>query len=563
MRSGLRWRLAVMGAAALVALTPGCGEDGGEDGGGTADGGGDTTADDTTGDDTGADDTPPPDGAHVAEDGALVFPAGFVFGTAIAGFQADMGCPTWSAAECDDPHSDWYAFITSPETVQSGGAYLSGDPPSYGPGFWELYEDDLDRVAGDLANTGFRFSLEWSRIFPEATDGLEGYDALAAVADAGAVARYHEILDALAERGVAPLVTLNHYTLPTWIHDGVGCHLDLDGCSPRGWLDRERTVTEAARYAGFVAEEFGHQIDRWATLNEPFAVMLPGYILPSEERSNPPAVSLRTAEAKEVFVAMIEGHARMYDAVKAADLADADGDGVASEVGIVYAMAPVKPMDPESELDVASVGNIEYLWNFAFLDAVVAGVLDADLDGVGEARDDLADRMDYLGINYYTPVIIEGTEDPVLEDLSPLTTFNPLTFITWQDYPRGIYEVVLAATERYDGIPIVITENGLPLDLEDEDGGSDFLVRHLTWLWRAARDGADVRGYYFWTLVDNYEWNHGMGLRFGLYGIDPDDPAKTRTARHHVATYGAIAGSGSLPVEQLEAYPALEGGDAE
>ena len=141
MRSGLRWRLAVMGAAALVALTPGCGEDGGEDGGGTADGGGDTTADDTTGDDTGADDTPPPDGAHVAEDGALVFPAGFVFGTAIAGFQADMGCPTWSAAECDDPHSDWYATVGGGASnhatgnCATDGVAATGDCLGAGPGF--------------------------------------------------------------------------------------------------------------------------------------------------------------------------------------------------------------------------------------------------------------------------------------------------------------------------------------------------------------------------------------------------------------------------------------------
>ncbi|MBI4700805.1 MAG: glycoside hydrolase family 1 protein, partial [Deltaproteobacteria bacterium] len=223
----------------------------------------------------------------------LAFPDGFVFGAAIAGFQADMGCPTLPAADCEDQGSDWYEFVTSPKTVEDPKTYLSGQPPSVGPGHWELYGKDADLVKSDLGTGALRFSLEWSRIFPEATTGIEGYEALRAVADAKALDHYHAVLAALRERGLQPLVTLNHYTLPTWIHDGVGCHADLDGCQPRGWLDRERTVAEIAKYAGFCAAEFGGDVDRWATLNEPFAIVLPGYIFPTADRSNPPAVSLR------------------------------------------------------------------------------------------------------------------------------------------------------------------------------------------------------------------------------------------------------------------------------
>src|SRR5262245_45090891 len=144
----------------------------------------------------------------------LSFSRGFLFGTAVAGFQVDMGCPTLPASACEDPNSDWYQFITSPVT----NGVLSGDPASAGPGEWELYASDLDLVSQGLGGNAFRMSFEWSRIFPTATDAAEGYDALKALANPDALAHYHAMLAAVRARGLKPLVTLNHYTLPTWIH---------------------------------------------------------------------------------------------------------------------------------------------------------------------------------------------------------------------------------------------------------------------------------------------------------------------------------------------------------
>lgn len=486
----------------------------------------------------------------------FVFPEGFLFGTAVAGFQADMGCPTLSPEVCDDPGSDWYAFVTSPEVIADPGAYLAGDPPSAGPGQWELYEADLERAATELHSTGFRFSIEWSRVFPTATDGIDGVEALRAVASAEAIAHYHAVLQAARARGVTPLVTLNHYSLPTWIHDGVGCHFDLDTCSPRGWLDRERTVAEIAKFSGFVAAEFGGEVDLWATLNEPLAIVLPGYLMPSADRSNPPAVTQRFAEARQVFVALVEAHARMYDAVHAADLADADGDGTAAEVGLVYALAPVAPMDEIYESDRQAAENVFYLWNTAFLDAVALGDLDEDLDGVPAHRDDLADRMDYLGINYYTRVTVAGVDNPVFPEFSPLTTFNPATMIPWETYPKGLYEMAVLVKDRY-GLPAIITENGAQ-DPDDDGTGPDFLVDHLMWAARAIRDGVDLRGYFYWTLIDNYEWNHGMDIRMGLYAVDEDDPTKARVARQAVPVFGRIAAAGEVAKDLVDQYGASE-----
>ncbi|MEZ4265342.1 MAG: glycoside hydrolase family 1 protein [Myxococcota bacterium] len=535
MRSAAKW---LVGFAVAVV---GCG------GGGHVDSGGDVVAD--AGEVAEADGSGP-------DDPTMRFPEGFTFGVAIAGFQADMGCPTMAPDLCEDRGSDWYQWITSEEIIADKATHTAGDPPGAGPGFWELYEQDIERAA-DLGLKGFRFSFEWSRIFPTATDG-NGTDALMDLAaDPLAVARYHAMLAAMAKRGLKPLATVNHYTLPAWIHDGVACHKDLESCRDRGWVDAERTVREIAKYAAFLGREFGGEVDVWATENEPFAVVLPGYILPTADRVNPPGLSLSSAAAKTVFNALIEAHARMYDALKAADTKDADGDGEAAEVGIVYAMTPFRPANPDEPLDVKAAENAYYLWNIAFLDAVAKGIEDPDLDGVGVLRESLANRMDYIGVNYYTRVTIEGTDDPLLPDLSPLTTFNPFTLVVWEDYPRGIYEMAMAVRERYD-LPVIITENGLEIPQDNEAVASRFFARHLTWVWRAIRDGVDLRGYYAWTLVDNYEWNHGMDLRFGLFAVEPDDKIKARRARPHAAVYGDIATRRGLSPEIQAQYPEPE-----
>ena len=499
----------------------------------------------------GTDDTAP--APAPAPETGLPFPKGFLFGTAVAGFQVDMGCPTLPAAECDDTHSDWYAFITAPELQKDATTYLAGDPPSAGPGQWELYAEDIERARTELSNNGMRFSFEWSRIFPTATDDAKDDTALAALADPKAVAHYHAMLKALKDSGITPLVTLNHYSLPTWIHDGVGCHKDLKACSPKGWVDKERTVREIARYAGFCAREFGAEVDLWATENEPFAVIFPGYIQPTPDRTNPPAVPLALAEAKIVFAALIEAHARMYDAVKAGDTGDADGDGKASMVGLVYSMSPVKAKDPEKPADVQAAKNVWYLWNMAFLNAVAKGDFDGELDGTATHRDDLAGRMDYIGINYYTRITVEGLDSSILPDLSPLATFNPLTLQPWEDYPRGLYEMALVVKDELH-LPAYITENGAADPLDDGTEPRS-LVQHMTWLQRAITEGADVRGYFVWSLMDNYEWNHGMSIRMGLYAVDKNDTTKARKPRQGVAVYASIASMGRISDELQAKYP--------
>jgi beta-glucosidase/6-phospho-beta-glucosidase/beta-galactosidase len=462
------------------------------------------------------------------------FEPGFLWGTAVAGFQVEAGCPTIDAATCEDRASDWYQWVTDPELVAESGNYLSGDPLANAPGHYELYADDL-ALATALGTNAFRTSIEWSRLFPDgAAEAATTVEELRTYADPTALAYYHAYFDAIAAAGLRPLVTLDHYTLPLWLHDGKACHADLATCTDRGWMDLDRLKPAIALYSAFCADEFGDRVDDWATLNEPLAIVLSGYLLPSPDRTNPPAVKDPDA-AFAVFFNLIEGHAAMYDAVKAYDTADADGDGVTSSVGLVDNLVAVRPLDEGDDADLQGAADADYVYNRLFLEGAINGDLDRDLDGIAEEhRDDLAGRMDFLGINYYTRLTVQGLAGPLYAGYAKMDFF-PTTF--WEEYPDGLYDVVAEASAY--GLPMIITENGTqPTD----DSGDTFLRPHLDALLRAKADGYDVGGYFYWSLLDNYEWNHGMGMRFGMYAVDP--ATKARTLRPIGETYADVIATG-------------------
>jgi len=449
----------------------------------------------------------------------IPFPKGFLWGAAIAGFQVDMGCPTLPAAQCEDTHSDWYQWVTDPQLIKDESTWLSGEPPSAGPGFWELWPKYLDGAHKDLHLGALRTSIEWSRLFPSGdAEKATTVSELAAYADKTAVATYHAIFAGAKARGLKLFVTLNHYSLPLWIHDGKACHADLDKCKNRGWVDKDRMLKAIALYSGFCAKEFGADVDLWGTINEPFAIVIPGYLLPSKERSNPPGVPLQADTAIAVAFALMEGHARMYDAVHANDGVDNDGDGKKARVGIVANLAAVAPFDPNDPSHVAVAPHADYVYNKLFLNAVIHGEVDYDLDGVigaKEKRDDMKGKMDFIGVNYYTRLRVKP-QVPQLFPQYKLFDFLPDSNL-FSNYPEGIKEVVMLA-HSYK-LPIFITENGTG----DAKGGAwqGFVRPHLAELKKAIDAGAVVEGYFYWTLMDNYEWNHGVKeIRMGLYDVD-------------------------------------------
>ncbi len=487
----------------------------------------------------------------------LPFPDGFRWGTAIAGFQSDMG-----VGAPNDPNTDWWVWAHDAQNVAEHR--VSGDVPENGPGFWRLFAKDAKLVRRKLRGNAFRMGIEWSRIFPASTASVDISGGITpavlaqldALADQDAVVHYRQVFTALWAQKLEPMVTLNHFGLPTWIHDGPAVRdafLSVDpfagpvppGLAAGGWLDPS-TVDEFAKFCAFAAWKFGDLVDVWVTLNEPVVVVVSGYVnAPGVGGNFPPGV-FNFAAVLQVIPNLVAAHARGYDAVHAYDTIDADGDGVAARVGVVHNMVAFAPVSPAAK-DVTGAAHADYLFNRIFPNAVVSGNFDANLDGdtddPGEAaRPDLVGRCDFLGVNYYLRAQVLGTGF-ALTPLVPLFDFIPIlsyqtpqnpggspcpttcTDFGWEIYPQGLREVLTYAGTL--GVPIYITENGIA-DATDEKR-AQYTYDHLAVLQQAIADGvADVRGYYHWSLTDNFEWSSGYYPKFGLFSYNPATGARKR-----------------------------------
>lgn len=502
---------------------------------------------------------------------AQEFPGDFLWGTASAGFQSEAG-----QGRNADPGSDWYVWTHDPGNIASG--VVSGDLPEQGPGHWDRFREDLDLAAGPLSNNAFRFSIEWSRIFPRSTKGIDvgatidrrDLQRLDQVADKHAVQHYEKVLKEARKRGITPFVTLHHWTLPTWLHDPLATRAAFAGRGPNdplpslragGWLDRA-TVAEFRKYSAYVAWKLGRWADYWNTLNEPLVQVTFGFVnVPGLIGAYwPPGIFSFTA-AIEAIVNLELANTAAYDAIKTFDTDDVDGDGRAALVGPVANMIAFTPANPASAGDREAAEHADYLFNRLFLNGVVNGDVDVNADGtIQPAERDLhARKADFIGLNYYfrgrvtdaglplTPAI------PVL-DFIPATTYaNPsdpalppcpttCSELGAEIYPEG-FRSVIGTADSY-GLPVYVTENGIA-DADDNQRPG-YLRSHLRQILLAIEeDGADVRGYFQWSLVDNLEWVFGYQPKFGLYSYDP--VTLKRTPRPSAGLYGSIAAANALP----------------
>jgi beta-glucosidase/6-phospho-beta-glucosidase/beta-galactosidase len=492
------------------------------------------------------------------------FPRGFLWGTATAGFQVEAG----GARANSDRRSDWWAFTTDPELIGTG--VVSGDRVDRGPGFWQTWPADLDRARKRLGSNAIRLGVEWSRIFPRSTAsirtgrriGRADLRRLDRAADARAVRRYRRIIRGARRRGMRVLLTLNHYTLPIWVHDPRAVRHAFAGVGPAdpvpaglrraGWLSRS-TVAEFRKYAAFAALKFGGDVGLWATLNEPLVTVSQGFVsIPGVTGVKAPAVLSYTA-ALRALENLGLANAAAYDAIKAADRH--------ARVGFVHNMVAWRPSDPSSAADVGAARHADQLFNRAWLDLAVRGINDSDADGVedpGERRHRLAGKADFVGVNHYSPGRVVALGSPVspavpLFDFAPAVTYrgtgNPsgppcpttCTDFGWEIDPAGFRQVIDEAAHY--GRPIYVTENGID-DPEDDQRGA-YLRGYLGALHDAIAAGADVRGYFHWSLLDNYEWAEGFAAHFGLYAFDRR--TLQRTERPSARLFRRIARTNALP----------------
>ncbi|MDR7482121.1 MAG: family 1 glycosylhydrolase [Armatimonadota bacterium] len=421
---------------------------------------------------------------------AATFPQGFRWGVATSAYQF----------EGDNTAADWWAW-------EARGRIRDGSRSGRACDWWRAAERDFDLIAG-LNLNAVRLSLEWSRLEP-APGGW----------DDAAMDRYLEMLRGLRDRGLEPMVTLNHFTLPQWV------------AARGGWAWRG-IVGAFAGFTARVVHAAGQLVTRWITLNEPMGYLLSGYLLGQfpPGRANPVAFVRALRHS-------LQAHAAAYRAVHAAQ-ADA-------QVGLAAYLRPVEPARGRG-LEAALAARLDYALNWLYLDAVRSG----DLAGPGGLRlriDGGAGTLDFLGINYYTRTRVR------LDPLRPHTLFvraGPPGSAALSDrgfaevHPDGLLAVLRRA--RGYGVPLYVTENGLP-DANDRLRPR-FIIEHVRRVAHAIAEGCPVRGYYHWSIVDNFEWNDGWSLRFGLYALD--ERTQARAPRPSAALYAAIAKANALPAHE-------------
>ncbi|MBA3262535.1 MAG: glycoside hydrolase family 1 protein [Thermoleophilaceae bacterium] len=491
---------------------------------------------------------------------ARAFPKDFLWGTAIAAFQTEAG----GRPANTDTRSDWWVW--SHDATNIAERHVSGDLVERGPGHWRLFRRDAALARRRLGANAFRLSIEWSRLFPRSTRGARTPRQLDRLADPGAMRHYAAELRAIRQRGMTPVLTLNHFTLPTWLHDPIAVREAFAGVGPDdppptvergGWLN-DRTVREFGAFAAWAAWRYGKQVDLWVTINEPMVVAVNGYVNVAGAFAGwfPPGVYSFPA-AVTVVRNLARANARAYDAVHRHDRN--------ARVGPVQNMIAFTPADPASANDRRGVEHADYIFNRVFLNAVVKGQDDEDVDGrieAGERHPDLRGRADFIGVNYYFRSRVTGLPGPAsstvaLFDFLPSNTYRhpqnpaappcPTTCSEFgaEVYPQG-FRGVLRTAGSYK-LPLYVTENGLADS--DDDMRRGYLLDHLRVMRGAMRDRlARVEGYFAWSLTDNFEWAAGYYPRFGFFSFNPDTLA--RHERPSAETFGRIARLGSLPSGQ-------------
>jgi beta-galactosidase len=498
----------------------------------------------------------------------MSFPKNFLWGASASGFQFEMGDKTGKNV---DPNTDWYIWVHDATNIQKG--VVSGDMPENGIDYWSLYPKDHD-IAKNLGLNAYRIGIEWSRIFPKSTNevkaGVErasdgkiskieiddqAIEELDRMANAEALNHYRAVINDLKTKGFKVFVCLNHFTLPLWIHNPIAAQDTKLNKGPRGWFD-EKTIVEFAKYAAYMAWKVGDIVDNWVTFNEPMVIPEAGYILP--ESGFPPGLSSFKA-SKKVALNMVIAHARAYDAIKKLDTIKADEDSAnAANVGLIQDVIPIKPLDERKESDIKAASFIDNMHNHFFPQSISHGRLNENFGKAkerGEMKSYLKDRLDWLGVNYYTTPVVKGSKSilarlfagmPVIPQMvqnygflckpnSKSAEGMPASDSGWEVFPEGILQA-LKSMERYER-PLYITENGIA-DARD-DLRPKFIFDHLQNLNKALNEEKiDVRGYFHWSLTDNYEWAKGFSMKFGLYTVDLE--SKKRVKRKSADIYKKI-----------------------
>ena len=461
------------------------------------------------------------------------FPPGFVWGTATASYQIEG-----AVAEGGRTPSIWDTFSHTP------GKVLGADTGDLADDHYHRFAEDV-AIMRTLGLTSYRFSIAWPRVTPQVTPAALG------PVNAAGIDFYSRLVDELLAAGITPAATLYHWDLPQALEDA------------GGWTSRA-TAERFGEYAEVVAERLGDRIRTFITLNEPWCSAYLGY----GSGVHAPG---RT-DAADVLAAV--HHLNLAHGLAAAGVRRAAPD---ADIALTLNLAAVRAAS-DSPADVDAARRIDGLQNRVFLDPTLRGAYPADVladtasvsDWTFVQDGDLTlinQPMDALGLNYYTPTVVrahdssrgesDGRGDeapnpwPAGEDIEFPQQPGPQTDMGWSIDPQGMYDLLMRLAREVPGLDLYVTENGAAYpDVVSADGAVhdperiDYLQQHLAAVWRALQEGANVRGYYLWSLLDNFEWSYGYSKRFGIVHVGYS--TQRRTIKDSGRWYAAVIARNGL-----------------
>jgi beta-glucosidase len=446
---------------------------------------------------------------------STAFPAGFLWGAATSAYQIE-GSPLADGAG----PSNWHVFSHTP------GRTRNGDTGDVACDHYRRHAEDVELIRG-LGLQAYRFSIAWSRIFPEGRGRVnpKGMDF------------YARLVDRLLAGGIQPLVTLHHWDLPA--------RLDERG----GWLDPD-IVPRFAEYAEAVFGGLGDRVPMWATINEPWVIMDAGYV----HGVHPPAHQ-NVAEAPLVTHHLLRAHGAAVQVYRR---------GWKQRICLFVNLEPKYPAS-DSAADRAAAARADTYMNEHYLDPVLRGRYPEGLPALfGGAWPEFPagdlelarQPLDFIGVNYYTrSVVRHDPEAPPFRVRAVPQTGSPHTATGWEVHPASLTRALCWVKERYGDLPLYVTENGAafeepataPVGGLEDSARVRYYRDHLLAALEAIRLGVDLRGYFAWSLLDNFEWSQGYSKRFGLFHVDFASQRRTpkasaRQYREVVRSNGASLG---------------------
>lgn len=393
----------------------------------------------------------------------IYFPPQFLWGTATSAHQVEGNCTNnWSIWE-------------NPQTIHDGS--LSGNACDH----WNLYQDDI-RCMKKLGVNAYRFSIEWSKIEPE-----EG------VFDSDALAHYQKVCAALIHANITPMITLHHFTHPVWFEK-------------KGGFEKQENNAYFVRFCTVVFNALQDKVPFWCTINEPntyaFQSYFTGMFAPGVKNIQRAVIVLKN---------MLDAHVQVYHTLKKIDSH--------AQVGIAYNITQFKPYRRWDPLLRIVCALAEHCFNTLALQFLTNGEMVYTIPcvfNVSHTNKNAPTSLDFFGLNYYSYIKLDWQLD-AKNPLVPRYTNNEImTDLPYPIFPEGFYDAIQKVSCL--NVPIYITENGIADAVDDRR--ELFIKRYLYVLSHAIKNGYDIRGYFYWSLMDNFEWCEGFQPRFGLYQVD-------------------------------------------